>query len=48
MGPDTPADAGSKSLIFPDGPKLELADLIDQLVDRAREVQQTQGRLRTC
>ena len=34
------------SLSFPDGPKLELDQLIDQLVERARDVQQVQGRLR--
>ncbi|HEV7204191.1 MAG TPA: GAF domain-containing protein [Jatrophihabitans sp.] len=38
-------EAGS-SLRFPDVPKLELDDLIDQLVDRARGVQRAQGRLR--
>jgi signal transduction histidine kinase len=34
-------------LRFPDGPKLELDQLIDQLVERAREVQRSQGRLRS-
>lgn len=34
------------SLSFPDGPKLELDQLIDQLVERARGVQHAQGRLR--
>ncbi len=33
-------------LSFPDGPKLELDQLIDQLVERARGVQHAQGRLR--
>jgi signal transduction histidine kinase len=33
-------------LEFPDAPKLELDTLIDQLVDRARDVQHSQGRLR--
>jgi signal transduction histidine kinase len=33
-------------LSFPDGPKLELDELIEQLVDRARDVQRAQGRLR--
>jgi signal transduction histidine kinase len=33
-------------LRFPDVPKLELDDVIDQLVDRAQEVKRTQGRLR--
>jgi len=36
----------SASLSFPDGPKLELDELIEQLVDRARGVQRAQGRLR--
>ena len=31
---------------FPDLPKLELDDLIDQLVDRAQDVKRAQGRLR--
>ncbi|HSY16347.1 MAG TPA: GAF domain-containing protein [Jatrophihabitantaceae bacterium] len=39
------AQAGN-SLSFPDGPKLELDELIDQLVARARGVQRAQGRLR--
>jgi signal transduction histidine kinase len=34
------------SLSFPDGPKLDLDALIDQLVERARGVQRAQGRLR--
>jgi two-component system, NarL family, sensor histidine kinase DevS len=34
------------ALQFPDAPKLELDALIDQLVDRARDVQHSQGRLR--
>ena len=34
-------------LIFPDGPKLELDELIDQLVERAQGVKLVQGRLRT-
>ncbi len=34
------------ALRFPDLPKLELDDLIDQLVDRAQGVQRAQGRLR--
>ena len=34
------------SLTFPDGPKLELDQLIDQLVDVAQGVKQAQGRLR--
>jgi len=33
-------------MAFADGPKLELDELIDQLIARARDVQQTQGRLR--
>jgi hypothetical protein len=36
----------SNSLSFPDGPKLELDQLIDQLVERAHGVQRAQGRLR--
>ena len=35
------------SLQFPDGPKLELDELIDQLVDRAHQVKGAQGRLRS-
>ena len=34
-------------LSFPDGPKLELDELIDQLVDRAQDVKRAQGRLRS-
>ncbi len=34
-------------LSFPDGPKLELDELIDQLMDRAQGVKHAQGRLRT-
>jgi signal transduction histidine kinase len=41
MSPDS-----SVSLSFPDGPKLELDQLIDQLMDRAQGVKQAQGRLR--
>lgn len=36
----------SASLHFPDAPKLALDDLIDQLVERAYDVKQAQGRLR--
>ena len=36
----------SPALKFPDVPKLELDDLIDQLVDRAQGVKRAQGRLR--
>ena len=36
----------SAALTFPDGPKLELDELIDQLVERAQGVKQAQGRLR--
>jgi signal transduction histidine kinase len=39
------SDAGPR-LRFPDVPKLELDELIDQLVDRAQEVKRAQGRLR--
>ena len=35
-----------RTLSFPDGPKLELDQLIDQLVERAHGVQRAQGRLR--
>ena len=35
------------ALQFPDGPKLELDELIDQLVDRAHQVKGAQGRLRS-
>lgn len=38
-------DSGSR-LHFPDVPKLELDQLIDQLVERAQDVQRAQGRLR--
>jgi signal transduction histidine kinase len=38
-------DTGPR-LRFPDIPKLELDELIDQLVDRAHEVKRAQGRLR--
>jgi signal transduction histidine kinase len=41
MGPEPGA-----SLHFPDVPKLELDDLIDQLVERAQGVKRAQGRLR--
>jgi signal transduction histidine kinase len=34
------------TLSFPDAPKLELDELIDELVTRARDVQRAQGRLR--
>jgi signal transduction histidine kinase len=36
----------SAALSFPDGPKLELDELIDQLVERAQGVKRAQGRLR--
>ncbi len=41
MGPEPGA-----FLHFPDVPKLELDDLIDQLVERAQDVKRAQGRLR--
>ena len=55
--PDTPADPGTPSaagaqdadapqLTFPDLPRLELDQLLAQLVERAQEVMGTQGRLR--
>lgn len=34
------------SIDFPDAPKLELDQLIDQLIDRAQDVKRAQGRLR--
>jgi signal transduction histidine kinase len=41
-------DAGGKTSVhFPDVPKLELDQLIDQLVDRAHGVQRAQGKLRS-
>ena len=50
---DAAADGGEPGatgeggrLTFPDLPRLELDELLEQLVDRAREVQGTQGRLR--
>ena len=45
--PDGPPRAGElPALTFPDLPRLELDQLLEQLVGRAREVQATQGRLR--
>lgn len=41
------APGARESLQFPDVPKLELDQLIDQLIDRAQDVKRTQGRLRT-
>ena len=43
---DTPARVADDELTFPDLPRLELDQLLSQLVDRAREVMATQGRLR--
>jgi signal transduction histidine kinase len=40
-------DSGSTTFRFADVPKLELDELIDQLVDRAHDVKRAQGRLRT-
>ena len=40
------ADDSASGLSFPDGPKLELDQLIDQLVERAHDVKRAQGRLR--
>ena len=40
----TTGDAGA--LTFPDVPRLELDQLLAQLVERAQEVMATQGRLR--
>ena len=39
-------DDSAAGLQFPDGPKLELDQLIDQLVERAHDVKRAQGRLR--
>ncbi len=39
-------DGRASELSFPDGPKLELDQLIDQLVERAQDVKRAQGRLR--
>ncbi|HKC29689.1 MAG TPA: GAF domain-containing protein [Jatrophihabitans sp.] len=45
--PDVPpADAERPDLTFPDGPKLELDTLIDDLIAHARQVKKAQGRLR--
>src|SRR5689334_18698911 len=40
------ASESGPSINFPDVPKLELDELIEQLIDRARDVQRAQGRLR--
>jgi signal transduction histidine kinase len=40
------SDDSGAGLRFPDGPKLELDQLIDQLVERAQDVKRAQGRLR--
>jgi signal transduction histidine kinase len=40
-------DGDTPALGFPDVPKLELDELIDQLIERARGVQRAQGRLRS-
>jgi signal transduction histidine kinase len=40
-------DKSGARLRFPDVPKLELDELIDQLVDRAQDVKRAQGRLRS-
>jgi signal transduction histidine kinase len=46
-GEDTVVSADPQApLRFPDLPKLELDQLIDQLVERAQDVKRTQGRLR--
>ena len=49
MPPDEAADPGRPGdapLSFPDLPRLELDELLAQLVERAQEVMGTQGRLR--
>ena len=38
--------ADRQALTFPDGPRLELDQLLGQLIERAQEVIATQGRLR--
>lgn len=40
------AEGGSSTPTFPDGPKLELDDLLRQLITRAEDVVSSQGRLR--
>jgi signal transduction histidine kinase len=45
-GPKIPEAAGNGELTFPDLPRLELDQLLAQLVERAQEVMATQGRLR--
>ena len=44
--PHDPPDEASPRLTFPDQPRLELDQLLGQLVSRAQEVMGTQGRLR--
>ena len=41
-----PIEGDELALVFPDLPRLELEELLSQLVDRAQEVMATQGRLR--
>ncbi|MEV1284531.1 GAF domain-containing protein [Modestobacter sp. NPDC049651] len=45
-GPPRSPDPDPAALTFPDVPRLELDQLLEQLVDRAQEVLTTQGRLR--
>ena len=44
--PESGGDTVTDGLTFPDLPRLELDQLLDQLVQRAQEVKGTQGRLR--
>jgi signal transduction histidine kinase len=51
MEPDRPAETGEPTasgdaLTFPDAPRLELEQLLTQLIDRAQDVLVAQGRLR--
>jgi len=46
MHPDRPTTEASDALTFPDQPRLELDQLLGQVVERAHEVMGTQGRLR--
>lgn len=43
---DGPERAAGGALGFPDAPRLELEDLLDQLIDRASTLKSAQGRLR--
>ncbi|WP_026208062.1 hypothetical protein [Catelliglobosispora koreensis] len=41
-----PGNGADEQISFPAAARLELDELLEQLVDRARDVQQTQSRLR--